>query len=95
MGGHYVGDIGKPIRSYNNTDLTNASSAYYRIRKPNGTIMERECSIVSPLGGITFYRTVEGDLDEAGIYYIQTIINYLDGRQLSTDPQVIRIEPRV
>lgn len=66
-------------------DLTNASSMFVLLRKPNGTVLSRAASIryAGPDGRIT-YTTVAGDIDRAGVWKIQGRVT-IAGKSWSTE----------
>jgi hypothetical protein len=56
-------------------DLTNAVSVTLNIKKPSGATMARTPTIdADRTKGLVYYLTQASDLNEAGIYYVQPVI---------------------
>lgn len=87
----YVGDIGTRIRTTLSTDLTNISTAYYKIKKPNGDILKVLCTIESILEGIVYYDIVTGDFNYIGVYYIQTELIFTDTSKFLSETKPFEI----
>lgn len=70
----HVGDVGTVIRvePSDDTDLSGASSAEIRYKKPSGATGAWTASIVSD--GVQ-YTTTTGDIDEAGTWYLQAYVD--------------------
>lgn len=65
---NYVGDIGTRIRIRMCTDITNATTTQFKVKKPDGIEYTWVCTIEEYEDGIIYYRTKYGDFDQAGRY---------------------------
>lgn len=66
-------------------DLSDAISLLIYIKKPNGTLLEKQAALLTNgLDGKIYYITQQGDLDISGIYKIQGKI-LADGAMYYTD----------
>jgi len=76
----HVDDVGTEIRltlldDGVPVDLTGASELTILLRKPSGTVVAKTASVVGePANGVIHCYTATEDLDEAGLYEIQTRI---------------------
>jgi hypothetical protein len=70
----HVGDIGALIRIVieTDTDISSADSAEIRYQKPSGEIGAWSASVT---GDVIEYNTLEGDIDEPGIWHMQGYID--------------------
>ena len=68
----YIGDIGTVFTVDCGTDITGASVKKLKIRKPDATLVEWSASVVNT--NYLRYTLVSGDLDQAGIYYLQAYV---------------------
>ena len=80
IGEAHVDDVGTEVR-LNVTDggvpvdLTGATELTIRLRKPSGAIVDKPAFLVGPAtDGVINCYTAAGDLDEAGIYFVQARI---------------------
>lgn len=69
MSKHYVGEIGTEIIIEADSDISAASGVYLNVKKPDGTIVEWDGSVVS--GIYIRYISQSGDFDQAGEYSVQ------------------------
>ena len=68
MANSYIGDIGTVITLETGIDLTGASVAQIKIKKPNGTTVAKAATIATTT---LTYTTIAGDLDLEGAYTVQ------------------------
>lgn len=65
--------------------IGSAQTLLIKLRKPSGTVIQRSASIVgSPDDGAIGYRTVLGDIDEAGTWRIQALVEIAPGQWHTT-----------
>lgn len=64
----YQGDVGLEINVNCQEDLTSATSPQILIKKPDGNVLTKPATIS---GNSLIYITVDGDLEQKGIYYVQ------------------------
>lgn len=75
-----VGAIGFLIKleirkAYEIEDLSTATTLLIKIQKPDDTVLTVSGTLLTDgTDGLVFYRTVEGDLDQAGTYHAQAYI---------------------
>lgn len=70
----YVGDIGTAIEINTLIDLSGASTMEYKVKKPDGTLVDWEVEIPAALteeDGFLVHFTEAGDFDQVGKYLIQ------------------------
>lgn len=72
----YVADVGTVITLETGTNLTTlgATSVVIKVQKPSSATSDWAASIVSATPTQITHTTVTGDLDEAGMYYLQAYI---------------------
>lgn len=76
----YIGDYGTIFRVSTGADLTDASAAKMKIKKPDNTEIEWTADIDAPASdGIISYTTLDGDLDSAGVWSLQSLITFPSG----------------
>lgn len=90
MGKTYTDDIGTRIRTTLDEDITGYSSVTYYIEYPSGTEETKTCTVEDASDGIVYYDTVSGDLDEEGIYKIQTLVD-MGATQYLSETQQFRV----
>ena len=90
MGKTYVDDIGTRIRTTMSEDITGYSAVTYYIQNPSGTEVTKTCVVEDVTNGIVYYDTVSGDLDEEGIYKIQTLVD-MGATQFMSETQQFRV----
>ncbi len=67
-------------------DLTDATVAFnYRLRYPEGTVINRSADIYDITGGVVEYYWLSGDVATPGIYNGEFVVTY-DGVQEMTFP---------
>lgn len=67
---HYVGEIGTEVLLDTASDLTGATDTKIKCKKPDGTVVEWTATIKETTK--LSYITAAGDLDQAGMYRVQT-----------------------
>ncbi|WP_456478125.1 hypothetical protein [Geoglobus ahangari] len=80
----YVGDYGFQLEIVITTDDTaNIQSAVIEVRKPSGAEVQWNAGFdVIDASTVRLHHTVQqGELDEAGLWKVQAVITYADGRQ--------------
>lgn len=87
MGKVYTFDIGTRLRTTLNANLTGYDTVEYQIKKPDGTVLTKTCSIEDQATGIVYYDTVLNDLSVPGSYSIQTQIVFASGNQNESETQ--------
>jgi len=65
----YVDAVNVEIRIVMNEDVSLATTARLDVRKPSGTVVQWFADVVE--SSVLRYITQVGDLDEAGVYYVQ------------------------
>lgn len=85
MGKIYRDDIGVEFRLNTGIPLDDAVDVKMVVRKPFGDVVEWNATKYGATQSLT-YTVVDGDLDEVGIYYIQT---YVDGHKGETFQQEV------
>ena len=85
MGKSYVGDIGTRIRLTLDADLAGYTDIDFKIKKPDGTELDVDCTVEDETNGIIYYDVVDGDFDVAGTYLIQAEITFSDGDYLLSE----------
>lgn len=68
----YVGDVGTVLLVDTCVDITLATSAKLKVRKPDGTLVEWAGAVYDTTK--IRYATVTNDLDQAGSYRIQSYV---------------------
>jgi hypothetical protein len=80
----YVSEIGIPVEVKTGIDLTGASTHVLHIFKPNGIKKDWIAIPDSDLkSGILHYTTVQGDLDQAGNYKLQSEVKWMSGNTIT------------
>lgn len=96
----HVGDSGTKIRSTiidggSPADLSNQTLLQYIIKKPSGTIITVNCSLVnSGTDGLIQYITTNSTFDEAGYYKLQAYIE-INTSHWHTDEITFRVFPNL
>jgi hypothetical protein len=88
----YKGDVGTAIVLDTKSDLTGVVSKSISVRKPDGSTVSWEASVVELNGVLSGLRhvTVSGDLDQDGVYKLQAVVelSYWQGRGETTELKV-------
>jgi|SRR5690606_16127946 len=88
----HVGEIGATLEVTVGESLNGLSSAVFAVRKPDGTEVEWSASVVGDEDdGVLEYATVDGDLDQAGVYKLHAKANFANGRQLIGDKATFEV----
>jgi hypothetical protein len=75
-----VNDTAPTLTMTLNADLTGATVAVH-IKKPNGTILNKTGTIVTPAAGtVSMAAWVNGDLDAAGVYTVEAQVTFAGGK---------------
>lgn len=77
----YVGDVGVELYFDADQDVSTAIDHHVKVKKPDGTTDEWDTQIAD-IDSVTNYLrhiTVEGDLDQAGIYEFQVFAHLAGG----------------
>lgn len=77
-------------------DLSEATVTTIRFRKPDGSTIDRAgiFTIESGADGKLQYTTVDGDIDQAGLWRLQALLTFPDGYWPST-PFAFEISPNL
>ena len=75
----YVGNTGKRIRVRLCKNITDFTSMTYKVKKPDETETEWDCSIESYVSGIVYHTVTTGDFDQNGRYYFNPYLVDKDG----------------
>ncbi len=81
----FVGDVGTEFRIQitdegTAVDLSSATDLIISFRKPDGSLLTVSASLYTDgTDGIIFYRSVDGDLDQSGIFKIQAQVTVGSG----------------
>lgn len=75
----FVGDIGVTIKVFANIDLTSATSIVFDVKKPSSTSFSWTASLDPTNSYYGLYTTVDGDLNEAGIYLLSLQCTFSGG----------------
>lgn len=67
----YAESWGVRINVTTGMDLTGNTTLELLVKKPNGTTVAWDLTVVSLLEGTCYYNTVDGDLDLKGQYLVQ------------------------
>jgi len=93
----YVGEVGSEIRAEFGLSLTGAATMQIQGHTPSGVYFEwNAIQYVHPINGPTSdlsYESQEGDLAEAGTYYIQGYVTYDNGWKQRGDLTSITVFP--
>lgn len=66
-------------------DISGAGSIILNIRKPDGSILEREPTLVSDgTDGKVYYQVQSGEFDSSGLWKFQVILQLESGQRSST-----------
>lgn len=76
MGKIYKDDIGVLVRADTGVDVSGAASMEFRVLKPGDTTETTWIAEEDSTEGYIKYVTVEGDLDEIGLYKIQAWVYF-------------------
>lgn len=100
----HVGDVGTEFRDTIKdgcgdaaavVDVSSVSTKTYRFKKPDGTTIDRTASFYTDgTDGIVYYTTVAGDLDMAGTWKKQIILDF-GTNEFRTDIQSFRVYPNL
>ena len=74
----YVNEIGKVFRVECVAELLGATVTELHVRKPDGTVVEWSADISDE--SVLVYSSVEGDLDQVGIYTLQSYVENQYGK---------------
>lgn len=73
----FKGDIGTKIELNTGTDLSSATGAKIKAKKPSGQQVDWTAAISSPASnGIIYYTTVQGDINEVGIWHLAAEVTF-------------------
>lgn len=67
----YAESFGVRINVTTEMDLTGYSTLELLVKKPNGTTVAWDLTVVSLTEGTCYYTTTDGDLDLKGVYLVQ------------------------
>jgi len=96
MGKVYQNDIGTKIILDTETDLTDATVAKIKVKKPSGTILEWDATIEDPNAGKISYVITSSDiLDEPGLWSFQAYVEFVDGAKLHGEIAKLMVYPRL
>jgi hypothetical protein len=73
----YQGTVGASIKLDTGVDLSSATTLEIRVMRPSGVLATWTASVYAPSGTATqsiTYTTVSGDLDELGVYVLQSYV---------------------
>jgi hypothetical protein len=88
----FVGQTKLTIQLETGTDITDASSAKIRFRKPNGTLGEFNASISDPEKGTIIYEIQNSEeIDQAGFWNFWAFITYSDAKTIAGTVSNIQI----
>lgn len=73
-----TGDTAPTLTGTVNADLTGATIAIH-ILKPDGTVINRAGTIVSPSGGTWSLAFINGDLSASGTYLVEVEVTFSGG----------------
>lgn len=96
---HY-GDIGTVIRITVNEDnvakdVSGATAKAFKFRKPSGATVNKNASFETDgTDGVLRYVTADGDLDEAGLWRVQVLLEIGTG-SWSSDIAEFRVDPNL
>lgn len=66
----FVNDCGHTFRVYAKMDLSSATSIIFKVKKPDGSVVNWNAMLAVDNNYYAVYSTVEGDLNIAGEYLI-------------------------
>ncbi|HXH05869.1 MAG TPA: hypothetical protein VNI83_04690 [Vicinamibacterales bacterium] len=95
-----LGDTGTKLRvalldGETPVDLSALVVGKLKLRKPDGTVIERVATVVPPpSSGVLEYTTIAGDLDQVGQWEIQAYIEVGTGQWHSTR-EIFVVSPRL
>ena len=75
----YVGDVGTAIELDTTVDISGASSVAIEVKKPDGTTATWSGTVTGTGNTKIRYVTTTGDIDQAGIYFLQAAVTSLSG----------------
>lgn len=79
MGNPYEGSINLTIEMDLQEDLTDLDTIQVQIQRKDGTTFSVTPTVDDVLTGIVSYETVDGDLNQNGIYRVQAHVWFTDG----------------
>lgn len=73
-------------------DVSTASTLEMNIKKPDGTSSNKAATLATDgVDGAIKYKTIAGDFDQAGYYYIQGHVLFPSGDSFRSKPQRFRV----
>ena len=69
---HFVDEVGTVITVDCGCDITGATGTALKVKKPDGTEVSWTATIYD--SNYLRYTTVSGDLDQVGVYYVQSYL---------------------
>lgn len=100
VGEIHVGDVGTPFKFTTRQagrvlDISTATVKQARFKKPDGSVVVKDTEFIdSGTGGQHKYVTVEGDIDQAGKWRVQTYIE-MPGRENYSDIDEFSVFPNL
>jgi len=70
----YQGDVGVTVNVATGITLTGATTTQIRVKKPSGTLAAWVATIDGANAQQLNYTTIAGDLNEAGMYFLQAYV---------------------
>jgi len=92
----HQGDIGTVIKVNVGTDLTNATVTKIRVLKTGDTTStEWTATVDDALNGIIAYTATTGDFSVAGVYRLQSYVEFNTGEKLSGEAVEFQVHDKL
>lgn len=75
----FTNDLGVTFKVFANIDISTATSIVFDVRKPSGTIVSWTASLDPTNNYYGIYTSVDGDLNEDGIYLLSLQCTFSGG----------------
>ena len=87
----YLGDSGTKLLIDCQTDISAAISLSIRVRKPGGQMVDWPGTLEA--SNTMFYITLPDDLDQSGVWKLQAVVTFADGRWYGATADLIVFGP--
>ena len=92
MGKLYQNDVGTRFEVNLGVDLTEATLVQLKVKKPS-TEMVWDATTDDAEHGLVYYVTQDGDLSEAGTYYLCSSVEFSDGSTFTGETVTFNVYP--